>query len=608
MSGSAAARELPELPSPPAPAAPGPGVASLLWPKLRSAAPKDGMRSLLIRGSIAAPLGLGIAAATYIVASWFLSKVFAVELVGPLLVVRLFDMALIIFASLLVISNLITALSTFFLARDLELLVAAPVSLGRLFTVRFVESITVASWMVVLFGVPVLLAFGSASGGGAPFYLALAGAFIPFVIIFSALGALVCIALVRVFPARRVREIVAATAILGFAVLYVTFRFLEPERLLDPEGFASMVDLLRSLQTPSSPVYPGRWVSALMGAHVVSGTSEDISAPIFAAVRGRAPAWMYYAALWSTAGAAITLSSWAFRGAFPTAYTRAQEGREGGPLQRILKRLGRRRGAPTLDLARVFSFWLPAGLYRELWLKDIKAFLRDATQWSQLLLLGALVAVYLYNFRHFRALGEAGLIGPVGLYHLSVALAAFVVAAIAVRFVFPQISVEGSALWLLRTAPATSRSLLAAKTLAALGPLLLFGEGLVLTSSWILGSPPEMQLLAVFTIFLVVVAVVCLGMGLGSRFADFTAETAAKAATSLGGIAYMGASSTAALLIVGLMGYPAYRIYHFGFALPSGGRGALMVGLGVGALVLTGVTAWASLRIGAKALDRSMEG
>ena len=36
---------------------------------------------------------------------------------------------------------------------------------------------------------------------------------------------------------------------------------------------------------------------------------------------------------------------------------------------------------------------------RHLLIKDLKVFLRDVSQWSQLLLLLALVLVYLYNFR-----------------------------------------------------------------------------------------------------------------------------------------------------------------------------------------------------------------
>src|SRR5678816_481306 len=36
---------------------------------------------------------------------------------------------------------------------------------------------------------------------------------------------------------------------------------------------------------------------------------------------------------------------------------------------------------------------------RAIMLKDIKTFLRDTTQWSQLFLLAALIVVYLYNFK-----------------------------------------------------------------------------------------------------------------------------------------------------------------------------------------------------------------
>ena len=98
---------------------------------------------------------------------------------------------------------------------------------------------------------------------------------------------------------------------------------------------------------------------------------------------------------------------------------------------------------------------------RHLLVKDLKVFLRDVSQWSQLLLLLALVLVYLYNFRvldlephpvHERRDQERLRVrqpGDGGLRH----------GHVAVRFVFPAVSAEGAAFWIIRTAPVSMQRL-----------------------------------------------------------------------------------------------------------------------------------------------------
>ena len=87
--------------------------------------------------------------------------------------------------------------------------------------------------------------------------------------------------------------------------------------------------------------------------------------------------------------------------------------------------------------------------------KDIRVFFRDNTQWSQLLLLAALVVVYLYNFSVL-PLEKS----PIRLEYirnqlafLNMGLAGFVLSAISVRFIFPAVSGEGGAFWIIRDIP-----------------------------------------------------------------------------------------------------------------------------------------------------------
>jgi hypothetical protein len=55
---------------------------------------------------------------------------------------------LLTFLSMLLFSNLVASLSTFFLARDLELLHGAPVSRDKFFFARLIQTTVNSSWMV----------------------------------------------------------------------------------------------------------------------------------------------------------------------------------------------------------------------------------------------------------------------------------------------------------------------------------------------------------------------------------------------------------------------------------------------------------------------------
>ena len=74
------------------------------------------------------------------------------------------------FLSFLAFSGVVTALSTFFLADDLRLLLVAPVATRRLFHARFLRTVVQASWMVVVFLVPVLIGVGRAKCAAWSFY------------------------------------------------------------------------------------------------------------------------------------------------------------------------------------------------------------------------------------------------------------------------------------------------------------------------------------------------------------------------------------------------------------------------------------------------------
>ena len=118
------------------------------WPKL-----------LLLGGT-----GIGFWTALFGVAYRVLHYTRGVAEIGDLLAAKVLGIILLAFLSILLLSNVITALSTFFLAKDLDLLVSAPIGWFRLYLCKLGETIVHSSWMVALLALPILT---KALAGGA---------------------------------------------------------------------------------------------------------------------------------------------------------------------------------------------------------------------------------------------------------------------------------------------------------------------------------------------------------------------------------------------------------------------------------------------------------
>src|SRR5688500_3779078 len=208
--------------------------------------------------------------------------------IGALLAGKMLGLLLISFLSILLLSNIITALSSFFLARDLDMLVSAPVDWLRLYGAKLLETMVHSSWMVVLLGVPVFTAYGVVYEGGWAYPLIVLAVLVPFFVIPTVIGSAVTLVLVNVFPARRTRDILSLIAVLAAAGLVVLFRMVRPEKLARPEGFRSLMDFIVLLRGPTSPLLPSEWVQqAVMGW-----------------LRGPTDLLPFYL-LWSTAAAAV---------------------------------------------------------------------------------------------------------------------------------------------------------------------------------------------------------------------------------------------------------------------------------------------------------------
>jgi len=452
----------------------------------------------------------------------------SVDEIGNLLAGKVLDMILLAFLSILLLSNIITALSTFFLAKDLDLLVASPVSGLRLYLAKLAETVVHSSWMVALLALPIFTAYGIVYDGGLLFPFVALAAFIPYLILPAVVGTAITLVLVNIFPARRTRELLSLMATGAVVIVVVSLRFMRPEQLAQPEGFQNLVDYLAVLRTPTSPLLPSEWAASMIMNWLLHIADP---API--------------ARLWGVAVAAVLLGALVHLHLFFAGFSKAQEGAE----RKMRKPL---RG-PVSWLLRSRS---PAK--REFILKDLRLFFRDNTQWSQLILLAVLLLVYIFNIKSLPL--HSGERVPFRLVtmisFLNLGLAGFVLAAVAARFIFPGISLEGRQMWLLRSSPLDPRSMLWSKYWIGTLPLLLLALIITVFTNWLLHASTFMMTVAVATIVLYTFAAGALALSFGALYPQFGTENAAQIPTSFGGLVYMMSSLCLLALIIVIEAVP----------------------------------------------------
>jgi len=498
---------------------------------------------------------------------------------GPLLTQRLLLLLLSSFFLILLISNTVAALTTFYLAEEVKLFLAAPLGFRRLHHARFVETLIQSSWMVLLFGLPAFLAYGLVYDAGPLFYLGAVAMMIPFLVIPAVIGVLLTTGLVLIFPARRARDALLVGIGLLIGAAFLGARLLRPERLAGREGLVGFTAFLVGLDDPS-PYLPTTWAS-------------NVLIPLLRVEAGEP--WFYLGMLYSTAAMLFLVSATVVERTFVTAWSAAQQGRmHGGQGERMVSRV-----------LRVLSRPLPRtpGL---LFVKDLTIFLRDASQWSQLILLLVLVVIYVYNFSAL-PIGDGTPLAAVlrdiaALCNLG--LAAFVTTAVAVRFVYPMVSLEGRSWWILRSAPVALEKIWWSKFWIGYVPLVGFGLVLVAVTNRLLGVQTELSLLFVATLLPMIAVIVSLGLAFGAVYPRLDTQNAAHIATGFGAIVYMVTCLGFIALIVALEAWPVSRLFWRSSAvLPFETRHAVLAGVLFSATGLVLIATFvAARRVGLRAL------
>lgn len=504
------------------------------------------------------------------------------SIVGRSISSRVLESGLLVLAAGVTFSAITTAISTLYASDDLNFLLAQPIPAARVFAVKLFDTYLSAAGVPSLLTIPPLLAIGAFFGAAWWYYpLAILAALITYVLP-VALGSSIAIALMRFAPAGRVREVATGLGVVMSASLVYLIRAARPEELLrqlgQSDSDAAINRILETLGAPSNPLLPSSWASDF----IWTAARGDLNLSILL--------------LSGTAVVMMLIAGWLASRAYLEGWVRGLES------SRVKLDPRPRRASSMESLLGRF------GAAGHLVMKDARLLFRDATQWSQLLILVALGGVYVVSVRAFPIPfdTEQSLILRNALGFMTLAFQGFVIAGVGVRMAFPSVSSEGYGYWLLRTSPISTANIVLAKFWGALPATLILALCLGYFSATSLNLSPVITLSSVLVALSSAFAITALGVGVGAAVPRFKSDNPSEIAFSAGGLIYMVLALFYSGLLVVIVARPAYLSVVNPNAYPGLSYFATLEGaivLGVLGLV-TVLGTWLPLWFGWTRLDR----
>src|SRR5215212_157246 len=485
--------------------------------------------------------------------------------------------------ALMVLTSFTTVLSSLYLSGDMDMLLAAPVPMRAVFVVKFFGGLLVPYLLLFFLLGPFLLGFGQGLGWGGAFVVTAFIVLLLLPLLPTGLGALLVMAVVRVIPARRAREIVGVIGGMVGISWYIFSQF--ANQLAPRVANARMLDYLRRFDTP---LLPSAWAGrALTAAGAGDWARLALYGGLFALLSI------------GTFVLCVALAERLYYAGWSNMSTQGGRVRK----RRRTKDEGRRPASndPQSLVFRLWSFVLPRQSRAVLY-KDLHVFPRDLRNVQQLIF--PLVVAGIWTFRlitsgsPFGAGEQPDILKSFGQL-ASAGISFYICLVLSSAMGGAGISREGRGFWLLKVAPISARRLLLGKLALAYLPYPTIGALFVLFLSILQHSTPADFARALALVLLGGLGATSITLGMGAAFPKLSWENPRQQNSIQAGclspllyIAYLG------LALSALLGLPLLGMLAPGFAT------ALTL---LGWVIFLGLTAgviWGALTFGAARLER----
>jgi ABC-2 type transport system permease protein len=352
---------------------------------------------------------------------------------------------------MLVLSSLISTLNIFFLSKDLHLLLSSPLPSRKVFIWKAIEVALSSSVMVVFFSFPALFAYSYYFAPHPVDIIGILSIFLLYIICGVSLGIITGLIIPAFISVRKLQPVLSVVSIIFISGIVIFLRLLRPERFGNPGAINNLVDYMGSLNVKGSGWFPFYWIAR--GLHMLAKTDYREFIKEIAVFLG------------------VVIALCAF-----------------------ILFLQKRFYLPLFDKLNKGS----AGSYRSswkkptflsqdysaLWKKEVKTFVRNPSQWSQLLVIGAIVIVFILNIKGI-PMPHPSVKNLIA--YLNLVMAAFIVSGLNSRFTFLALPMENPGLIHVMASPFSMRKVFKFKLLFYVIPQIIIGFTLFLAGDAALG-------------------------------------------------------------------------------------------------------------------------
>jgi ABC-2 type transport system permease protein len=425
--------------------------------------------------------------------------------VGIMIIDRLFALFFFGTGLMLVTSGIVTSYATIYRSDEIPFMITRPFDISEIVSYKFLESTWLSSWAFSFIIIPFIGAYAWHENTTVllAFWTFLFS--IPFLVICSGLGTIVTMLFVRWFPGVRFMKVCGV--ILLVALGAAAYGLSREAYNFSTEFQMNLSRLIPGLNLASCALLPSWCVSE----GIMAMSHHE---------------WFRGLMLWgvvlSTAMMIHVTIQWIGELTFYEGW------------QRIIGSGGFQRRAPLLFPQLDRGLAVLPGDIRALIMKDIRTFLRDPMQWSQVLIFFGLLGLYFVNLRsfHYQTLPDnwRNTIAFLNVFSVSA-----VMCSLSSRFVYPQLSLEGQGFWIIGLSPVTMKRVLLTKFMLALCGMLVISVGLMLLSCGMLKAAPITMIMAVLVACAMSFAVSGLSTGLGTIFIDLSQRNPVAIVSGFGG-------------------------------------------------------------------------
>jgi ABC-2 type transport system permease protein len=499
--------------------------------------------------------------------------------IGSFLLHRFISAILFIFFLTVHIGNIIVSYSTLYKSKEVEYLLTKPVNYHNLFTIKFLDNFLYSSTTLLIIICGVIAGYGVYFGLGIDFYfISILFQIIPFMLTAASLGVIALMLVVRLSVAFGLRKVIAILVITYIASLLIFFKLSNPVLLVTQvmAYYPNINQYFGFFDNFLVKFLPNFWLSESF--YWISNNNLTKSLP-FALLQIICSLFFVLLAIYLS-------KKWYFK-------TLTASGE-----LRLFNNSSKKK--KLFFSFNKYSFSKPQTdvlIKKEFW-----QFFREPSQWVHLCVLLILLGIFSTSISTIdvKLLNAYNPTIKTVLYLVIYLFNIFLIASLSLRFVFPLLSLEGSAYWKIRSSPVNPVKLMTMKFFVFFLIILALGQLINFFSH--LNYPSTLALSSSLNTAFITITLVSMNFGMGSIFVNFKEKNPIRIASSQGAsITFLFTLLYLVFLVIVLF-LPVYEFFH-----PLRNAAAADKNLFLTSLILAVfavIVSVISFKIGFKALQR----